>query len=104
MAKQHKSKTGRGARRKGRGKTTRGDVNLLTGSNQLERPNVSRKAPAEGEGKKASARVATKRPNAAGEPNHSSSAKANGRSAQRKRRRKQVRLSVAMRKIGLDEY
>jgi hypothetical protein len=108
MAKQQKSKTARGVHRKVRSKATLGRTNPLGHPKQRERHKQigrsSRKAQSETGEKRATASVSPERQSAAEEPNHFSAAKSNGQPEQRKRRRKQVRLSVAMRKIGLDEY
>jgi len=70
----------------------------------LERRNSSPKALAEAGKKKTAANVSTEGRLATEKTNHSSAEKPDEQTLTRKRRRKQVRLSVAMRKIGLDEY
>jgi hypothetical protein len=104
MAKPQKSKTGGASRPKRRGKATLEHAKLLTDPNPLERPNSSRQVPAEASKKKRAANASKEGQPAAEKPNHSSAEKPDGRALPRKRRRKQVRLSVAMRKVGLDEY
>ena len=104
MAKRHKSKTTRVARRKGRGKTTLRHVHLSRDPAPLERPNSSRKALAEAGKEKKAANALTKGQLVTEKMNHSSVENPDEQTLTRKRRRKQVRLSVAMRKIGLDEY
>jgi hypothetical protein len=104
MGKKQKSKTTAGPSRKRQSKAVLGRAKPLGHPDRLERHNSSRKAQAEGGEKKTAASVSPERQCAAEEPNHSSAEESNGQSLQRKRRRKQVRLSVAMRKIGLDEY
>jgi hypothetical protein len=70
----------------------------------LGRPNSSRRALAEAGKKKKAANALTKGQLVTEKMNHSSVENPDEQTLTRKRRRKQVRLSVAMRKIGLDEY
>src|ERR1700722_18346595 len=104
MGKKQKSKKTAGPSRKRQSKAVLGRAKPLGHPDRLERHNSSRKPQAEGGEKKTAASVSPERQCAAEEPNHSSAEESNGQPLQRKRRRKQVRLSVAMRKIGLDEY